>query len=93
MATIREVVQHLNDKLFSECTLFESDYFQYLEYIETPIGDYIKYMGNYLWDSENDCRQYDSMGNLQSLKNFLVQEIKKVQSVVKNCVATLEAIG
>ena len=87
MSNIREVVQHLNDKLFSECPLFESDYFQYLEYIETPIGNYIKYMGNYLWDSEN-CSHFDEIGD-GTLENFLYQEILKILKVVKETAITV----
>lgn len=47
MNEARKVVKEINDKLFMDCTekLVESDYFWYLEYVETPVGDYIKYMG------------------------------------------------
>lgn len=93
MENVRQTVTDINNTLFEKSKLYEHDYFVYLEFVETPIGDYVKYMGNYLWDSENDYRQYDLDGNLPPLKDFLVAEIKKVQSVVKNCVAILEAIG
>ena len=73
-------VKLLNNTLFGECKLYDEDYFQYLEYVETPTGDYIKYMGNYLWDSENSPHFEED--DSETLEYFLYKEIIKIQSVV-----------
>ena len=67
-----KAVQEINDKLFMDCTekLVESDYFWYLEYVETPVGDYIKYMGQYIWDSENDYREWIDEDNQEPLETL-----------------------
>lgn len=85
----REIVKDLNDKLFGS-DAYEHDYFQYLELVETPIGDYVKYMGCYLWDSENDYRDWIGEEEQEPLKEFLIKEMNKVQRIVASSVATLE---
>lgn len=93
MENVRETVRDINDILFEKSKLYEHDYFVYLEFIETPIGDYVKYMGNYLWDSENDSREWIAEDEQEPLEDYLIREMKKVQLVIKNCIAILEAIG
>ena len=66
----RKVVELLNDKLFYN-EHSEHSYFTYLEYVETPIGDYVKYMGQYLWDSENDLREWIAEDEQESLAGVL----------------------
>lgn len=92
MNEVRKVVKEINDKLFMDSTekLVESDYFWYLEYVETPVGDYIKYMGQYIWDSENDYREWIDEDNQKPLENYLVREMGKMFKVFKG---QLKALG
>lgn len=87
MNKVQSVVKFLNDKLLLECSAFESDYFSYLEYTETPVGDSITYMGHYLWDSEN-CSHFDEEGD-STLEHFLYQEVLKILKVVRETAITL----
>ncbi len=85
MSEARKAVKEINDKLFMDCTqqLVEADYFWYLEYVETPVGDYIKYMGQYIWDSENDYREWVDEYNQEPLETYLVREMNKMFKVFK----------
>lgn len=85
MNEARKVVKEINDKLFMDSTekLIEHDYFTYLEYVETPIGDYIKYLGQYIWDSENDYREWLDEDNQEPLEKYLIREMDKIFEVVK----------
>ena len=70
----RDVVKEMNDNLlFSNAC--EDDNFQYLEYVETPMGDYVKWYGVILWDSENDYRDVVDGGDKEDLKGFLLREM------------------
>lgn len=77
----RAVVKELNDNLLSSSAC-EEDYFQYLEYVETPIGDYVKWYGVIIWDSENDYREDVEGGNKEDLRGFLLREMKKLAKVL-----------
>jgi len=83
MNEAQKVVKHINNKLFDECSIKEVDshYFSYLEYTETPIGDYVKWMGQYLWDSENDNREWIN-DEQEDLELFLVREMVKVEESI-----------
>lgn len=82
MSEVQEVVYDINNKLLMEAES-EADYFSYLEFVSTPIGDYIKYMGCCIWDSENDPREWIDEYNRESLEAYLIQEMDKVFEVVK----------
>ena len=86
---VRQVVVELNEVLFGS-EYYEHDYFQYLELVETPIGDYVKYMGCYLWDSENDYREWINDNEQISIRDHLIQEMGKLQEVVQNTLKVLK---
>jgi len=82
MSEASEAVKQINDTLFNSKYHYY-DYFSYLECIETPIGEYVKYCGHFIWDSENDYR--DSVdGELEDLKDYLIHEIQKFAYSLKN---------
>lgn len=87
----REIVNQLNDLLFTESPekVHDSGYFNYLELIETPIGNYIKFGGHYIWDSENDYREYIAEDEQEPLKGFLIKELLKVKDVIASQVDIL----
>lgn len=86
-----KAVKYLNEKLFNE-SVSDMDYFQYLELVCTPIGDYIKYMGCYIWDSENDPRGWDEEGEYQeNLEQYLIKQLVEINKVVKKSLRTLDA--
>ncbi len=82
MSEVQEVVYDINNKLLMEAES-EADYFGYLEFVSTPVGDYIKYMGQCIWDSENDYREWIDDYNRGPLEAYLIQEMDKVFEVVK----------
>lgn len=83
MNEAQQIVKNINNKLFDECKIqdVESDYFNYLEYVETPIGDYVKWMGQCLWDSENETREWIN-DEQEDLELFLVREMVKVEESI-----------
>ena len=85
MNDVKQIVKELNDKLFMS-TLHDQDYFWYLEYTETPIGDFIKYYGQIIWDSENDYRDWveDTEDQREDMKGYLVKEIGKISKVLQS---------
>lgn len=85
MNDVKQIVKELNDKLFMS-TLHEHDYFWYLEYTETPTGDFIKYYGQIIWDSENDYRERveDTDDQQEDMKGYLIKEIGKISKVLQN---------
>ena len=85
----RETVARINEKMFYS-ELSEHCYFKYLEYVETPSGDYVNYMGNYLWDSENDPREWVNDDEQESLESYLIKEVRKVNKVVQESLRLLE---
>lgn len=82
MSDVMQVVYDINNKLMMECDS-DVDYFNYLELVCTPIGDYIKYMGQCIWDSENDYREWIDEDNQEPLETYLIREMDKVFEVVK----------
>lgn len=81
---VKQIVKELNDKLFMS-ELHDQDYFWYLEYTETPIGDFIKYYGQVIWDSENDYRTEaeNTEDGREDMKTYLIKEIGKVSEVLQ----------
>lgn len=91
MNEAQQIVKNINNRMFDECTTNEVDstYFSYLEYIETPIGDYVKWMGQCLWDSENETREWIN-DEQEDLELFLVREMIKVEGSI---LAQLEVVS
>lgn len=69
-----KVVEEMNEAIFA-ADITPEDYIRYLEYIKTPIGDYIKYMGCYIWDSENDYREWINDDEQEPLKAYLLDQM------------------
>ena len=84
-----ETIKELNEKLFM-CDFYENDYFSYLKFIESPIGDYIEYMGLCIWDSENDPRDWIDEDTQESIESFLVKEIQKISKIARYTAKALE---
>lgn len=84
MDNVKQIVRELNDKLFMSDS-HEHDYFCYLEYTETPIGDFIKYFGQVIWDSENDYRDYDKNTDdgREDMRSYLIKETGKVANITQ----------
>ena len=87
MIYVQEAVDDINEKLFGD-PISDSLYFRYLELTCTPSGDFIKYMGLFIWDSENDCREW--VDDVQEpLEEYLIKQIVEVNKIV---VGTLRVI-
>ena len=54
---IKKVVDAMNDAIFMS-DHNDHEFTDYFQYSETPIGNYVKFMGFCVWDSENDYREY-----------------------------------
>lgn len=91
MKNVHQIVTDLNDRLFEQINLDEHDYFAsgFLELVESPIGNYIRYMGNTLWWGEFDSRGWDEENELQPLEEFLIQEIKKIHEMIHETITIL----
>lgn len=83
MSEAQQIVKNINNKLFDDCSIEEVDspYFNYLKYTETPIGDFIEWMGQCLWDSENETREWIN-DEQENLELFLVREMVKVEESI-----------
>lgn len=86
---VSKIVKELNEAIFHS-SVSEHNYITYLEHIQTPIGDYVKYAGHYLWDSENDYRCYkvdpttgEELDELEDLKERLLSEIIVIEHVLR----------
>lgn len=86
---VQHVVNELNDKLFNS-TYNEHDYFVYLECVESPVGTYVKFADHYLWDSENDYREWIDEEEQEPLSEYLVKEVEKVLEVLTLSVKALK---
>ena len=80
MICVQEAVDNINEKLFED-PISDSLYFRYLELTRTPSGDFIKYMGLFIWDSENDYREWADDAQ-EPLEQYLVKQIIEVNKVV-----------
>lgn len=54
---IKKVVDEMNEAIFMS-DHHDHKFTDYFQYYETPIGDCVKFMGFFIWDSENDYREY-----------------------------------
>lgn len=84
---ITKIVEEINEAIF-EADITPEDYVRYLELVNTPIGGCIKYMGCYIWDSENDYREYvkDDEGfdteEQENLKVYLFKQIGLIKAAI-----------
>lgn len=85
----QDIIKILNYKLF-ESDYYEHDYFSYLKYVESPIGDYIEYMGHCIWDSENDYRDRIDDETQEPLDTYLIKQIKLISDIAKRSAKVLE---
>lgn len=87
MEDVTKVVEEINEAIFhSENS--EHEYVWYLEHVKTPIGDYIEFYGQRLWDSDNDYREYvyDEVNDVETeeredLKSYLIHQMSLVSKV------------
>lgn len=80
---IAEVVKEINEHIFEISE--DVDYALWLEHIVLPVGEYVKYAGQYIFDSENDYREYIDYdeGIRQDLKEYLLEEIQKINTFIR----------
>lgn len=78
---VTKVVEEINEAIF-EADITPEDYVRYLELVKSPIGDYVKYMGCYLWDSENDYREWINDDEQQSLKVYLLDQMALLERAI-----------
>lgn len=84
---VTKVVEEMNEAIFA-ADIAPEDYIRYLEYIKSPIGEYIKYMGCFIWDSENDYREWINDDEQEPLKAYLLSQMSLIKrAVYKSMVA------
>lgn len=79
---IAKVIEELNEYVFD---LSEGrDYVLWFEHVCLPIGDYVKYAGQYIFDSENDYRPYvdEELDIRQDLKEYLLEQISLISEFI-----------
>lgn len=85
MNEAKDAVDRLNGKLlYSVIGEHEYHYHWYLEYVSTPVGDYVKYLGHVIWDSENDCREYVGDDEQEPHEEYFVRQVEKIVEVTMN---------
>lgn len=89
MSEVKKVVNELNEHIFEISE--DVDYVLWLEYCETPIGDYVKYAGQYIFDSENDYRPYidEDEGIRQGLKEYLLEQMFLIKSFISRSITKI----
>lgn len=87
MENIAEVVKEINEHIFEISE--DAEYVLWLEHVILPVGEYVKYAGQYIFDSENDYREYVDYkeGIRQDLKEFLLEQIQHVNEFVSKTLA------
>ena len=88
MSEEQKIVNDINEKLFMEADS-EADYFRYLEYTTTPIGAYIQYMGHFIWDSENDYREWID-DEQEPLEGYIIKQMIEINKVIVNSLRVLD---
>jgi len=88
MSDVRKVVDDINEKLFNE-SVSDMDYFRFLELTCTPSGDFIKYMGDFIWDSENDYREWVD-DEQEPLEGYLIKQMIEINKVIVNSLRVLD---
>ena len=89
MSEEQKIVNKINEKLFMEADS-EADYFRYLEYTITPIGAYIQYMGNCIWDSENEYREWIDEDTQEPLEGYLIKQMIEINKVIVSSLRVLD---
>lgn len=91
---IAKVVQELNEHIFEISENFE--YTLWFEHISLPVGDYVKYAGQYIFDSENDYRPYtedeDGEEVQQDLKEYLLEQVSLIKSSIYKTMKKVERV-
>lgn len=87
MENIAEVVKEINEHIFEISE--DVDYVLWLEHVILPVGEYVKYAGQYIFDSENDYREYVDYdeGIRQDLKEYLLEQIQHVNEFISKTLA------
>lgn len=85
--TVRELVDKMNVKLAND-SVSDRMQFQYLEYIDTPVGDYIKYMGQIIWYSEDF--PWPEEGEMFAVELHIQNEISILISVMKDTLKVIQ---
>lgn len=95
---VSKIVKEMNEAIFYS-NVSEHNYCRYLELVQTPIGDYVKYAGHFIWDSENDYRCYkvdpstgEELDELEDLKEHLLSEIKVIEYVLSESFKAMRKI-
>ena len=88
--SVKEMVDALNNKLCNH-SVSDAMQFQYLEFIETPIGDYIKYMGQCIWYSEDWPWYKDEVwDNVADVQQEIISQMSCIRDVVSASVEAVE---
>lgn len=85
---ITKVVEELNDSVF--CISEEFPYTLWFEHVSLPVGDYIKYAGQYIYDSENDDRPWINDDEQQDLKEFILDQMTRIQVCINKTRVKIE---
>jgi hypothetical protein len=88
MSDVRKVVDDINEKLFNE-SVSDMDYFRFLELTCTPSGDFIKYMGHFIWDSVNDYREWID-DEQEQLEGYLVKQMIGINKAIVGSLRALD---
>ena len=88
MSDVQKIVNDINEKLFNE-PISDMDYFRFLELTCTPSGDFIKYMGHFIWDSENDYREWID-DEQEPLEGYLIKQMIEINKVIVNSLCVLD---
>lgn len=88
MSDVQKIVNDINEKLFNE-PISDMDYFRFLELTCTPSGDFVKYMGHFIWDSENDYREWID-DEQEPLKGYLIRQMIEINKVIVGSLRVLD---
>ena len=82
---IKKVVDAMNDTIFMS-DHSDHEFTDYFQYSETPIGNYVKFMGFFVWDSENDYREWlidpetlEETGEREGLSTYLWNQMSMIK--------------
>ena len=88
MSDVQKIVNDINEKLFNE-PISDMDYFRFLELTCTPSGDFINYMGHFIWDSENDYREWVD-DEQEPLEGYLIKQMIEINKVIVSSLRVLD---
>lgn len=83
-----KLVEDLNNESWSEGN---NTFWEPFEFISTGNFCGIKFMGEFVWDSENDGREYDydKDEHKEDLRTFVIKESKKILKNLKQKIKLL----